>query len=236
MYNNFYHGTIKKNMAIFSSIFDGLTITLSNGVDVKVPLHYAPREKFLEALSIKPDLMDVSKNFAMPIMGFELTDISFDPIRMTNSLNIMKTPTKTPNMPFMYNRVPFIIEYTLYIATNRFEDALKIVEQIFPFFSPELTIAITDVENYTPDSNITFTMSHNHFDIEFEGIMDNQRTITWEITFASATFLYQDIKTAQSITRSMVDLSIADINEKYAQFTAYVDGLGVIHEERDYNG
>ena len=61
MFSYFYHQRIKKCVAVFGTLFNDIYIgrigTDGNIVSTtKVPLSYAPKQKFLERLKENPDL------------------------------------------------------------------------------------------------------------------------------------------------------------------------------------
>lgn len=78
MFNNtFYHGTIRKYVSLFGTLFNDIYINrdLGDGTSqtMKVPLSYGPKEKALARLDANPQL-DKSVAITLPRMGFEITD------------------------------------------------------------------------------------------------------------------------------------------------------------------
>ena len=47
-----------------------------------------------------------------------------------------------------FAQVPYNIQFGLYIMAKNTEDALQIVEQILPFFTPDFTVTMTTVEHF----------------------------------------------------------------------------------------
>ena len=52
----------------------------------KVPLAYAPKEKFIVRLTQQPDLQDQQFSTILPRMGFQITGLNYDPSRKLNKL------------------------------------------------------------------------------------------------------------------------------------------------------
>ena len=62
---HFYHSTLRKAVSVFGTIFNDITVIRldgSGGVlnQIKVPLAYGPKQKFLARLEEKSDVVDNS--------------------------------------------------------------------------------------------------------------------------------------------------------------------------------
>ena len=79
---HFYHEKIKKSVAIFGRMFNNIYVIRKNSSgavvsQVKVPLSYAPKQKYLERVREQADLNENSQvAIKLPRMSFEIT--SFD--------------------------------------------------------------------------------------------------------------------------------------------------------------
>lgn len=208
MYRKFYHQTIKRNIAVFATLFDGIHIDLANNKEVRVPIHYAPKEKFIEVATRRPDIHNVIVDVQLPVMGFELISLNFAPERATNKLQRITANAVKPDgtRDYMYNRVPYDLQFELYVATTRLEDGHKIVEQILPFFAPELTVAIKAVEGMVEDSNVTVVLTSVSPSIEYESGLSDKRVILWQLSFTVKTHLYSDIKSQRVIDTAILEL------------------------------
>ena len=60
--DHFYHEKIRKSVAIFGSLFNNLYVVRKSGTkstsQVRVPLSYAPKSKYLERIKENPDRRD----------------------------------------------------------------------------------------------------------------------------------------------------------------------------------
>ena len=84
--NLFYNEGMRKIIIAFGQLFNNIVIqsTSSTGAvtkRLKVPLAYAPKEKFLVRLDQKPDLDDRSFAITLPRLGFEISGLAYDPTR-----------------------------------------------------------------------------------------------------------------------------------------------------------
>lgn len=217
MYTNFYHGTTKKMISAFSSIFDNIVIELGNGKEIKVPLFYTQGETFLyRTVRYKNDEGTI-KPIAMPVMGFELTSMNFDPERHTNPLSKMQDRQMAANRKYMFNRVPISFNFDLFIAVKRMEDGLKIIEQIIPFFTPELVIRMKGVEELEQATNIPVTLtsfSHNIVNDGSLGVGDI-RAVTFQLSFTMKGFLYPNLRSRKTIEDVIVNMSDEQHQQKF---------------------
>ena len=80
----FYHEKIRKCVAIFGRMFNNLYVLRKNSSgavisQVKVPLSYAPKAKFLERIRENSDLdTDTKVAVKLPRMSFEITGFAYD--------------------------------------------------------------------------------------------------------------------------------------------------------------
>jgi len=221
--NIFYYGTTKKIIVGFASCFDDIRYVDGHGQTILVPIHYSPKEKFIELIQANPDFDNTNFDITLPQMGFEITDIKFDSSRHTNPLSKIDDVDSTSGEQYMFNRVPYNFEVSLYIAARRFEDSLKIVEQIIPFFTPELTITINDKEDYNLQTNVPIILNDAQFDIDYEGSFNTKRTITWTLNFTVKGFYYSNPRDAKRIKQSIVELHNEDFDRYFTKYTATVD-------------
>ncbi len=147
MFTTFYHGTIRKMVTAFGTLFNNIYIQRTDsGVTkkIKVPLIYSPKEKFVHRLNLDVDKTMVQT--ILPRMGFSITGMNYDAERKKNSLNKRWKQEIGTNdeitFQYRYEDVPYNIDFELYIYTRNIDDGLQIVEQILPFFTPDFTITI----------------------------------------------------------------------------------------------
>lgn len=210
----FYHSTIKKIIVAFGTLFDELTFE-QNGTVRKVPVHYAPKEKFISYITERPDQHETRIQQVLPRMAFELTAINFAPERYVNPLGRVMRKPKTKE--HTWARVPYDFQFSVYIATKQMEDSLKIVEQILPFFTPELNITIHDLEQLEQITDIPVVLNGTDYSIEYEGAYEESRRIEWTLTFTAKAWLYSDIRGPEIIKKTIVDFRDDDFQRRYVR-------------------
>ena len=97
---HFYHEKTRKCVAIFGRLFNNIYVIRKNssgGVvsQVKVPLSYAPKSKYLDRIRENPDLQtDTKVAIKLPRMSFEIISITYDTSRQLSKMtNFSNTST-----------------------------------------------------------------------------------------------------------------------------------------------
>ena len=217
----FYHGTVKKLIVAFAQVFSNIKFINDYDESITVPLHYSPKEKFIDLIfeSLDPNNMNIENN--LPRMGFELTDMSFASERFSNPLG--KVISNTPHdRKFVYTRIPYDFQFNLYLATKRFEESLKIMEQILPFFTPELNISVHDKPDFGLVTDVPITLNAAAFTIDWEGSYEEKRRIQWDVSFTVKGWLYGDVKVQETIKKTIVNMTEMDMNNKFATLISEV--------------
>ncbi len=210
MFGYFSHGLIRKYVIVFGSMFNDLTIQRYNGTTrvqtLAVPIAYGPKQKFLVRLETDPNL-DREIAISLPRLGFELTGISYDPIRKLNSTQKNsyvfsdKTLLKT-----QYTPVPYNIDFTLSIMVKNADDGTQILEQILPYFKPEWNIAVNLVPEMNISMDIPTVLNSVSLDDAYDGDFMSRRVLMWDLSFTMKGYLYGPISNSGVITRTQVDL------------------------------
>lgn len=225
---HFYHKSIKKVIATFGSLFSDVTIKTSTNKLVKVPIHYSQKQKWIEVLTVNPDSRDLYTDTTLPSFGFEITNFVYNPEMMINPLNIQHFKAGPDNVDFMFASVPYTIGIELYLATNTVDEAYQIVEQILPFFTPQLTVTIKDIDLYNLNTNITFDMTALSQDIQYESVFDEKRIILFNFSFNAHTKFHSNPRSIQRIKDVIINMSEKDHEEMFEQLVGSRNSSGDI--------
>jgi hypothetical protein len=224
----YYYGITRKCIVAFGNIFKDIVIVRNDAEGnriqvVKVPLAYAGKEKWIQRLEqdANPDAQNVG--FTLPRLSFEILGMTYDPTRKVNSVNrlIKSTSTTNKSVNRMFAPVPYNIDLALYSITKTQEDALKIVEQILPFFTPQYTVNIKSVPEFDIVSDVPIILQNVTLSDEYEGDMMSNRVITYTFNFTMKAYLFGPISGQNVITK--VDANINDTTDpakNYASYTA----------------
>ncbi len=217
----FYYNTIKNLIVAFASVFDNVKYYDDFDAVIKVPLHYAPKEKFISYFLEDTDFRQSEIEFVLPRMAFEISSLNFASERFVNPLNKIHDH-RNDETKYIFSRLPYNVDFTLYIATKKFEDSLKIVEQILPFFTPELNITINDKDDFDLKTDVPIVLNSAGFDIDYEGDYANKRTIMWTLTFTAKAWIYGDTKQSAVIKETINNLTQKDFDKKFEILTSEI--------------
>ena len=208
---HFYHKKTRIAVAIFGKLFNNIYVLRTNSNNdvisqVKVPLSYAPKAKFLERIRSQPDLdTDQSVAIKLPRMSFEITSITYDNARQLAKVsNFNTTGNANSNRQKFFSPVPYNINFQLNIYAKTQDDALQIVEQILPTFNPQysLTIKPFSTEFPTFKEDIPIIIQSVGFQDDFEGEVAQRRTIIYNMDFEMKLNYYGHIGTSDIIRTS----------------------------------
>ena len=207
----FYHQTIRKYVVLFGTLFNDLNIEKkdSSGNAVsrqKVPIAYGPKQKFLTRIRQDPNI-DRQVAIQLPRMGFEMTSLTYDPIRKLNSVGkIMGRALPTEGqgtLRKMFNPVPYNMDFQLFVFVDNAEDGTQILEQILPFFTPDFNVTINAVSDLGIKLDVPISFNSASLEDTFDGEFTARRTLIWTLDFFMKGFLYPDIKGGGKIIKSV---------------------------------
>ena len=210
MFETFYNETIRNTVVGFGSLFNEIYVVRkdNNGNETsrfKVPITYAPKEKFIRMLdeysSLKGTENERDISTILPRIGFNIEAVNYDAERKRNTLSKRYTASANSNqIKTEYAEVPYAIDFFLTVASRTMEDGLQILEQILAYFTPEFTVTM----NFTDSRNridVPIVLSSVASEIDFEGDSSTQRSITFNLAFTARTYVYGPIKESKIITK-----------------------------------
>lgn len=214
----FYHGLLKDVVVLFGNLFNSLYISKAepNGLSslVKVPLNYGPKSKYLARIEMDPSGEVQMTNMVLPRMAFEITGMTYDPLRRINGQEVASVPG-SPNTKSTYDAIPYNIQITLSIIARNSEDAIQIVEQIIPNFTPELTLTYEkDFESFSTPIRIPVVLDNVQNQDEYEGDFKTRRAIVWTLGFTCKTVILSDIKNRNVILNAQVNNFMANFSSE----------------------
>ena len=211
MFGHFYNQGMRKMTIAFGQIFNNIQIK-RQGSDstiqsIRVPLAYAPKEKFLVRLDQQPSLDDRQFAVTLPRMGFEISGIEYDGSRKLTKVQKFKT-TKTNSgvMNFNYMPVPYNISYNLYCFTATAEGGLQIVEQILPYFQPDYTVTINVVPEMGIKRDVPIVLNNINYEDSYSGDFESRRAVIYTLNFTAKTYLYGPASTQKVIRETQADM------------------------------
>lgn len=205
---HFYHEKTRKCVAAFGRLFNNIYVVRKNSSgggmsQIKVPLSYAPKQKYLDRIRENPDLdTDTKVAIKLPRMSFEITSMGYDTTRQLSKLNnIAGLGTSNSNRQKLFTGVPYVIGFQVNVYAKSQDDALQIVEQILPTFNPQYTLTMFPLKAEYPNfkEDIPISIAGVGFQDDFEGEVGQRRTIIYNLDFEMRVQYHGSIGTANVI-------------------------------------
>ena len=197
--SHYYHEIMRKTIVSFGTLFNNVYIKHYDGQsgavvdELRVPLAYAPRQKFLARLTQQSDL-NKAVAISLPRMSFEMTSLTYDGTRktgMTQTFRAVDTASSTMRKVFM--PVPYNVGFELNVYCKLNDDALQIVEQILPYFQPSLNVTIDLVKSIGEKRDIPIVLNNVSFVDDYEGDFSTRRALIYTLSFTAKTYLFGKI-------------------------------------------
>ena len=212
---HFYNEGLRKLTIAFGQLFNNIVLqnTSSTGAvtkRIRVPLAYAPKEKFLVRLEQQANLQDDrAVSITLPRLGFEITGLSYDSSRKLNKMNKtirVKSNEEGKKTNFNYTPVPYNINFSLYSFTATAENGLQIIEQILPFFQPEYTVTMNVIPEMQLVRDIPIILNSVNYEDTYNGEFTQRRAVIYTLQFTAKTYLYGPMSNQKVIKQVQADL------------------------------
>ena len=222
---NYYNEGIRKLTIAFGQLFNNIIIenTSSTGAvtkRIRVPLAYAPKEKFLVRLEQQANLQDDREvSITLPRLGFEITGLSYDATRKLTKMQKtvrVKSNEEGKKLNFNYTPVPYNISFSLYSFTATAENGLQIVEQILPFFQPDYTVSIRVIPEMNLIRDVPIILNGVQYEDTYNGEFTQRRAVIYTLNFTAKTYIYGPMSNQGVIKTVQADLG-ADTDPKLSR-------------------
>lgn len=236
--NYYYHERIRRSVAIFGRLFNDVYVLRKDSTGdvistVKVPLAYAPRQKYIDRIREQADLAAGQRvALKLPRMSFEIISLNYDPSRqLQKTTNFSQAGAVSTSRAKLNIFVPYNISFQLNVYAKTQDDALQIVEQILPYFSPQYNLTITPLASYpNVKEDVPITLTGVDFADDYEGDVASRRTIIYTLTFEMKLNFYGPIADSNVITKAIpkIDLDTEDLADSdYLTITVTPTPAGV---------
>jgi len=214
MFGYFYNESMRKMTIAFGQIFNNIQIRRKDSSgnvvqSIRVPLAYAPKEKFLVRLDQQASLDEREFAITLPRMGFEITGISYDGSRKLTKVQKYKTVKSSADgkvMNYNYTPVPYNISYNLYCFTATAEGGLQIIEQILPYFQPDYTVTVNVIPELSLKRDIPIVLNSVNYEDSYDGDFNSRRAVIYTLSFTAKTYLFGPAQTQKVIKQTQADI------------------------------
>ena len=213
---HFYHKSIRNTVIAFGTIFNNINIRRldSSGnplQKIRVPLSYAPKEKFIARLDQNANLTgsDSSVAITLPRMSFEVNSYSYDASRKLNKNqkhSVAKNASGDEKKVYtQYSPVPYDVGFELNVFVSNSDDGLQIVEQILPYFQPDYTLTINDMADMGIKRDVPIVLNSIGYEDSYEGDFTSRRALIYTLSFTAKFYLYGPVTSSKVIKTVTVD-------------------------------
>lgn len=218
----FYNSLFKKYVAIFGTLFNNVIIRRQDNTgntteNIKVPISYGPREKYLARAEDNPTGLPPF-SISLPRIAFEISSVRYNPSRKLQTLN--KTVSKKEiNGRNVYKKAfspaPYDIGFRLEILSKTMEDGLKIVEQILPYFTPEWTVSAHLLgQDFDEVTDLPIVLESVDIDDQYENDFLQRKVLVFTLMFSMKCYFYGPVTESKliKITEVRIFPTTADTN------------------------
>ena len=187
----FAHAHIRTTISMFGKLFssvyhshlsaDGATVEKLS----RVPIRYVPesRSHFQKRESDPEDLNRFIETY--PRIAYTFTGLSYDSSRQVSMHQKFRNPKDATQIG--YSNAPYILSFDLRILARDNIKACEVLEQILPFFRPNLNVSIRNSSYKELDHDIMVTLDSVS---QEDNIEDNEmRVVQYMLSFSVQTNL-----------------------------------------------
>jgi hypothetical protein len=191
----FYYGEYTRKVVIaFGTLFNNIYVAHpENNIDkkIRVPLTYAPKEKFIRRLLEESSISNDTKiGIRLPQMSFSMGQIGVDPSRRRNKVNTDIFDVVNNRGKKMFVEVPLNMTFDLYIYSRHITDTLQIAEQIIPYFNPEFNMKINFGANRDDITVPLVMMNGINLNARYDGNFGDRRINMSSIGFVAKGYMF----------------------------------------------
>lgn len=211
---HYFYNAMRKTIVQFLDMFNDIVIARYNPDTgaitkyVNVPLKFAPKTKqwYWTELRNAEDRRD----HVLPMMAVELESVEYAKDRQVNRNHKITAFNDGNDVKRFYTPVPYDYTFSVQIASEYMVDITQIVEQIFPFFTPEAYIRITlpelNIEGEGVDGaagmqnldlRVVYESSSKEAPVEIDEA--NFRVLLWTLTFKVQGYLFTPIQESKAV-------------------------------------
>jgi len=210
----FYWGTIRKAIVAFGNMFNNITIdrlNSSGGIvqTFKVPLAYAPKQKFIQRIAQQPSVDEQNIEVILPRMSFEMIGLRYDPNRKISPIQQNRAINSSTSALAQYAPTPYNIDLSLYVYSKNQDDGLQIVEQILPYFNPDYNLTLKAIPALDIKNDLPILLENILYDDQYEGDFKQRRSIIWTFNFLMKLNFYGPVN-KQGVIKKVVTDTFSD--------------------------
>lgn len=214
----FYFHTIRNVMVGFGDLFNDIHVIALDtdgnvAKDVTCPISPVRSQKWLQRINqeairaVESEAPNIE--IQLPRMSYEITALNPDPGRKLPTLNTQYRSKDTAGLTAhfkQYSGNPYVLNVDLSIYTKKLDEMLQIIEQITPYFAPDMNITILDIPELDLRRDIPIILDSITPSNEFDGPLTEYELIQWTISFSIPFYMYPPVTDAEVIRRVIANI------------------------------
>ncbi len=195
--------------------FDAAHKSVVNVIDV--PLAFAPIEKTYmdrkENYTVESESAGQRYYQTIPRLALNLIGMQYNPSRVSgaNEYRYFKEPSMD-SMFKDYQPVPWDLTYSLAIRADQMNDFAQIIENVLPYFNPNLYLEVSEFSflNLKRELMVTLNGAEPNFSDDLD--KTQQRQMNGSVSFTVAAWFYRPLTTAKIIKTVKTSYYVGDTN------------------------
>jgi len=225
----YYYRTIWSHIAAFAELFEDIRLHIYEKdrnspqygqiIGYKtVPVILSPKEKVISALTVQLGKDRAEVDNTLPKISVAWNGISWVPERMRGQLQkrnlfieYLDTSTgQTRVKNYDFQTVPYSLEMEVVLWTKYMDDGVQILENLLPFFAPELYISLKE-RGVESERKCMVRLNSVNPNFVSELNEPDRRLLQWNLSFTVECNLYKPIYFDKEIF--VTRISIADMSK-----------------------
>lgn len=218
-----YRSPIRIVCVVFGSIFDKITVRSYDskgnptGKRTRVPISFSDKSSYglwlEQKMRLPSGTLEIGNKF--PRLSYTLNGLSMDTQRMVN-VNFRRKHTFLQDglvgVKSIRNVVPYQFDFTLSVWSKDLDCLIQILEQILPYFKPEVTVKVVENSDMQIINDYKVVLgSVSKTDNFLEGF-DNNRIITYDLNFTVNAAISEPTSESGIIQEITIDLMQGEYN------------------------
>jgi hypothetical protein len=205
--HKFYWASLRKINAVIGNLFNDIWIQRQDAdgnvvKTFKVPIEQAQKEGYLVRLREEEKKEDSPGiGITLPRLSYEFTGMQYNTADKQYTSGYIRQPKadQTSTGYKMYNPVPYVVGIDMSLYAKNIDDALQILEQILPFFGPQIGLTINEIPELGLKNDITIRLDGFNTNVDYEGNIGDGRLIVWTLNFSVYTRIFHPVKDVKVI-------------------------------------
>ena len=222
---HYFYNIMRKTIIQFLDMFNDIVIARYNQDTgtvikyVKVPLKFAPKTKQWYWTELRE--AEDNRDQVLPMMAIDLENVEYAQDRQVNRNHKVSLSNNESKIKQYFNPVPYDFTFKVQIAAEYMVDITQIIEQIFPFFTPESYIRITvpelNIEGFNEEEDagadalelrVVYESASREATVELDEAA--YRILRWDLTFKVQGYLFSPISEVGRVHNIVLDYYLTD--------------------------